>query len=454
MKNRNRFFALLLSLVMLVCACGAAAAEEEPAAPLMQSAAEAEEFVRLLLGDTPEVLDSAWRMTNQMRLSLALSGGMKAVAASLASLGKADRIGPAYEGTAGGYAAYFVPCRFAAMPVDLILVLEDGVISGLITGPYTGDREEDAASGAFDSVDLALPVPSMDAELPGTLTLPKGDGPFPAVVLVHGSGPNDRDETILSLKPFRDLAEGLAEKGVAVYRYDKRTYVLGAQMMENHQLTLVDETIEDAAAAVQLLALQPKIDPARIFVLGHSLGGNAVPAIDRALEALPVRACGYILMAASPRPMDTLMREQYDYLFSLMPSVPEDQRAERDRLFAELDKLKDPDALTEEDQIAGAYAPYWLWLMAYDALDEAGRITAPCLLLQGEEDYQVTMEDFRIWQEAFAAKENWRLVSYPGLTHPFTRGLKTEASAAYARAEKVDPQVIGDIADFVLGKTE
>ena len=137
-----------------------------------------------------------------------------------------------------------------------------------------------------------------------------------------------------------------------------------------------------------------------------------------------------------------------------MPSVPEDQRAERDRLFAELDKLKDPDALTEEDQIAGAYAPYWLWLMAYDALDEAGRITAPCLLLQGEEDYQVTMEDFRIWQEAFAAKENWRLVSYPGLTHPFTPGLKTEASAAYARAEKVDPQVIGDIADFVLGKTE
>ena len=111
----------------------------------------------------------------------------------------------------------------------------------------------------------------------------------------------------------------------------------------------------------------------------------------------------------------------------------------------------DPDALTEEDQIAGAYAPYWLWLMAYDALDEAGRITAPCLLLQGEEDYQVTMEDFRIWQEAFAAKENWRLVSYPGLTHPFTPGQKAEGSDVYSREAKVDSGVMDDIAAFVAG---
>ena len=292
-------------------------------------------------------------------------------------------------------------------------------------------------------------MPALNGELPGTLTLPKGDGPFPAVVLLQGSGPSDRDETIGQLKPFRDLAEGLAERGIAVYRFDKRTYVYGAELAARKDISLVDETIEDAVHAVQLLAGQETIDPERIYVLGHSLGGNAVPAIARELEKIHQAVSGFIMMAASPRPMEELMREQYDFLYSLLPQVTAEQQAEKDALFAELDRLRDLDSLTEDDMVAGVYSSYWKWLAKYDILQAAREIRQPVLLLQGEEDYQVTMTDFELWKEAVGQKENWRLISYPGLTHCFTAGQKSEGTAAYARPARVDERVLRDIEIFI-----
>ena len=202
--------------------------------------------------------------------------------------------------------------------------------------------------------------------------------------------------------------------------------------------------------AVQLLAQQDRIDPNRIYVLGHSLGGNAIPAVARELEKAPVKANGFIMMAASPRPLDVLMREQYDFLYSLMPEITAEQQAEKDAIFAELDKLRDLDSLTEDDTVAGVYSAYWKWLADYDILQAAEEITQPVLLLQGEEDYQATMEDFGIWKEAFDGKQNRQMISYPGLTHTFTPGQKTEGAAVYSRSEKMDPQVIQDIADFVV----
>ena len=332
--------------------------------------------------------------------------------------------------------------------MDLVLVLQDGAIAGLSTGTYSGSTEEETGSDIFDSIDLSLPVPGLGA-LPGTLTVPKGEGPFPVVILLQGSGPSDRDESIGSLKPFRDIAEGLAAQGIAVYRFDKRTYVYGDELAAKKNISLEDEYIEDAVNAVQLVAAQEKIDPARIFVLGHSLGGNAVPAVARELKQAPVNACGFIMMAASPRPLDILMREQYDFLYSLMTEVTEEQQAEKDAVFAELDRLQDLDALTEDDTVIGVYASYWKWLASYDILQAAAEITQPVLLLQGEEDYQVTMTDFEMWKEAVGGRENWTMISYPGLTHVFMPGEKSEGSAVYTRDGKVREDVIRDIADFV-----
>jgi len=431
----------LASLLLAGCALPRAAAEEPRA---ITSPQEAEAFVRTLFGEHPESLDGAWLLTEQMEKALQGMGGFAGAARSLAALGAAEQIGPAYAEKS----SFRVPCRFSAMPLDIVLTLSDGALAGLTTAFYTGSANE--AAGDFDSVDLSVPVPALNGELPGTLTLPRGEGPFPAVVLVHGSGPSDRDESVGNLYPFRDIAQGLAERGVAVFRYDKRTYVYGVQMAANRQATLMDETVDDAVAAVQTAAAQEKIDPSRIFVLGHSLGATAIPAIDGALQGAPVQARGYILMAPGARRLDVMMREQYDFLFSLMPEITEEAQAQKDQLFRELDRLEDLDALSESDLIAGAYAPYWQWLADYDMLKAAGEITIPCLLLQGEEDYQVTMEDYELWRQAVGGRENWTFIAYPGLTHPFVPGEKAEGANVYAKDEKVAPQVIGDIADFIL----
>ena len=174
-----------------------------------------------------------------------------------------------------------------------------------------------------------------------------------------------------------------------------------------------------------------------------------IPAVSRALEQEPVKACGFIMMAASPRPLDVLIREQYNFLYSLMPEITEEQQAERDLVFADLDRLEDLDSMTEDDTVIQIYSAYWKWLAAYDILQAAEEIAEPVLLLQGEEDYQVTLTDFNIWKDALGGKENWQMITYPGLTHLFMPGLKTEGSAAYEREARIDAQVLADIGGFV-----
>lgn len=435
---------LLLCATLFACLTGMAEEQKHISSPR-----DAEDFVRILLGDTPEALDGAYEMTVQMTLGVKISGGFPGLKKSLAALGEIQEIGSAFAADFAGKPAFHVPCRFSLIPVDFVLVLENSALAGLTTAEYTEQKEAaDENAANMREIDLALNAPGL-GELPGTLTLPEGDGPFPAVVLIHGSGVSNRDEAVLNVAPFRDLAEGLAEKGVAVYRFDKRTYVYGVQLASDTQFTLMDESVYDAVAAVQLLAGQPGIDPDRIFVLGHSLGGTAIPAIDQALKDAPVKARGYVLMAPGARPLDVMMREQYEFLYSLQPEITEEMQAQKDQLFRELDQLEHLDALSDTDRISNAYVPYWRWLAAYDVLGLAGEITVPCLLLQGEEDYQATMEDFALWKKAVEGHENWSFISYPDLVHVFITGKKTDGGQAYMKKEKMSPAVIRDIADFV-----
>ena len=283
--------------------------------------------------------------------------------------------------------------------------------------------------------------------LPATLTTPAGPGPFPVVVLVHGSGPNDRDETVGANKPFKDLAWGLASRGVAVLRYEKRTKQHGAKLATIRAFTVKDEVLDDVVAAVALLRKTEGIDAKRIFVLGHSLGGMLIPRIGR----LDPNIAGLIALAGATRPLEDVIPAQLAYIFSLDGSISTEEQKQIDDAKEQAAKVK---ALKTEDanstvSILGGPASYWLDLRGYDPPETGKGLKQPLLILQGERDYQVTMEDFKRWSTSLATKNNVTLKSYPALNHLFIAGTGQSTPSEYELAGHVDERVVDDIAAWI-----
>ena len=412
---------------------------------------DAKSYVEILcIGDADSLAEN-YTHTKELLDALKPSGGFAGLQSSLKSLGELQTVGEPIVSEMAGYTSYSVPCVFSLQKLNLVLNVDsEGQIAGIVTAAYEEGESDLSLPGGITETELSLPVEGREGwELPGTLTMPEGEGPFPVVILVHGSGPQDRDETIGVNKPFRDIAWGLAENGIAVYRYDKRTFVYGQEMAGDTGLTLDDETVLDVVKAIEILAGQEKIDRSRIYVVGHSLGGEALPRIHSTLKNQDDVA-GYIFLAAPARKMPDIMQEQYDLLYGMAPELTEEQKQEKLQIDAELDRLKDPDVLSDDEAVMGAYAAYWKDLDDYDQVEAAAMITQPCLVLQGEEDYQVTMEDYNIWKEAYGDKENWIFKTYQGLTHLFMEGKKENGPSDYQNKQTVDPLIIADIAAFIM----
>jgi dienelactone hydrolase len=279
--------------------------------------------------------------------------------------------------------------------------------------------------------------------LPGTLTLPAGKGPWPVLVLVHGSGPHDRDETIGPNAPFRDLAWSLAQRGVAVLRYEKRTKAHpGACAKAEATFTVWDETVLDAAAAAELLRGVKEVDPRRIFILGHSLGGYVLPRI----AAKAPFAAGFISLAGSTRPLEDILLEQMTFL-----GAPEDQIAQV-KLAAARVKALEPGKDPGGPLPLGIPAAYWLDLKGYDPAREAQALHQPLLILQGDRDYQVGAADLARWSKALEGRKNVRIRRFAGLNHLFMAGTGPASAADYLKAGHVDDAVVGEIAAWIQGR--
>lgn len=336
-----------------------------------------------------------------------------------------------------------------------ITVTADGKIGGLFFAPNPNPPGGMAAAplpdyiqpDKFTEMEIIVNAGS-EWELPGTLTLPKGNGPFPAVVLVHGSGPNDRDETIGPNKPFRDLAQGLASNGIAVLRYDKRTKVHGSKMMEAGMFTVQEETIDDALAAVELLRQTEQIDAQHIFVLGHSLGGLLAPHIAARDENI----AGIIVAAGSlAGELEDEMLRQMEYIASLDGEVTPEEQAQLDTMREGTETLHTltPESDHLETIILGAPAGYWLDLREYDPIATALAVTQPMLVLNGGRDYQSTMEGFTAWQTALADRPDTTFKAYPPLNHLFIAGEGQIKPEEYLTAGHVAAEVIADITDWI-----
>jgi len=283
-------------------------------------------------------------------------------------------------------------------------------------------------------------------QLPGTLTLPNGLGPFPAVVLVHDSGLNDHDESVGPNKMFKDLAWGLAGRGIAVLRYDKRTRTYGSDIMQLTDLTVKEEIVDDARAAANLLSSQPEIQGRRVCVLGHGLGGYVGPRI----AAGDATIAGLILLAGSTSPMEDLAVQQVRYLALKGKITPQGQEA-IERVEKEAAAIRNPDLKSGTTvTLLGIPMPstYFLDLRGYHPAEMAATLHIPIQVLQGNRDFQVPMTDFDGWRKFLANPTN-SLKVYPSLNHLFMPGSGSPSETEYFQPNHVPEEVIREIARFV-----
>jgi hypothetical protein len=294
-----------------------------------------------------------------------------------------------------------------------------------------------------------IPVGVGSPPLKGTLTLPAGKGPFPAVVLVSGSGPNDQNETVGPNHPFLDIALGLAGRGIASVRYDKRTLDY-SQSINPRTFTLTDEYVPDALAAIGLLKHEPLVDPHLIFVLGHSQGGTYAPLIaQRAPEV-----AGVIMLAASCEPLAQALVRQIRYLATLPGTIGANAQAEEPDIEAEAAEVGNA-ATLEKDKpgmvLMGGVGPaYYLSGLRYNEVATARSVPQPLLFLQGDRDYQVTVaQDLDVWLKGLKGRPGVTVVQFPKADHLFLDGSGPPTPADYEKPGHIDPKVIAAIAAWV-----
>ena len=290
--------------------------------------------------------------------------------------------------------------------------------------------------------------------LHGLLTLPDDTTkPVPAVVFVHGSGASNRDEKVGKLTPFKDLAEGLAAHGIASVRYDKRSFAYGRKMLKEKNITVKEETIEDAVRATQLLRKDGRIDRNRIFIVGHSMGAMLAPRID----AQGGNYCGLILMAGSPYKLEDIILRQNQQamggLNKLMQWIAAFQVKKLKKTFAGLYNLTDEEA--KKRKFAGGTTLYYFKEMGEHPAPGFLKLTRkPLLILQGEKDFQASAAvDFAGYQTLLEGHDNATFKLYPGLNHAFVPALSDDINKArkeYAEERHIGDEVIGDIARWIL----
>jgi len=298
-------------------------------------------------------------------------------------------------------------------------------------------------------------------ELHGKLTIPRNaDSTVPAVVLVHGSGAHDMDETIFDNKPFRDIAEYLSSNGIAVIRYNKRTLTYGQKLsqMEINDFTVFEETIEDAILATEILKADPRIDENRVYIIGHSLGGMLAPRIHE----MGGDYAGLIILAGSPRFLLDISRDQVTALASTIED--EDERAElleTHRLM--MDEFEMTLSMSDDEiqntvfEILGDMAFYWkdLYLNPIPASLENANV--PILVMQPDDDVQVLTDvDFALYKEVLAGRPDVTFKLYPGLNHLFMPSTGRDISEIfdeYRIKSSFDSFVLRDIVEWVFANS-
>ena len=292
------------------------------------------------------------------------------------------------------------------------------------------------AGAPYTAETVTVPTPA-GFTLGGTLTLPRNRaGRIPAVVTITGSGLEDRDEAIPGVngyRPFYQLADTLGRRGIAVLRLDDRGF--GASKGDAANATSRDFA-NDVRAALAYLRTRPEIDPARLFLVGHSEGGLIAPMVAASDPTLR----GIVLMAGTAEKGSTIIASQMRYAVDHNATIPDSLR---EKAYA---------AQMANVDSAGAHQPWMHEFLSYDPIPTARSVHVPVLILQGANDRQVTADQAAMLESAFKTGGNKDVTVhvFPGLNHLFLAD-PTGNPAGYGAlpSKQIGPEVMGAIADWI-----
>lgn len=316
----------------------------------------------------------------------------------------------------------------------------------------------------YKDEDVTFANASANITLAGTITIPPGKGPFPAAILICGSGPHDRDETLLGHRPFLVLSDYLTRKGIVVLRYDKRGV---AKSTGDYKTATTADFATDAEAAVAYLKTRPEVNPHEIGLIGHSEGGAIAPMV-----AAQDPSVAFVVMMAGPGVKgDELLVAQVEALAEANGASHE--QAEKDgaeerkvldavvqsKDSADLEKIlrEDLPAGTSVDalqaQMKALNSPWFRFFLQYDPAASLRKLTCPVLAINGEKDRQVPPDQNlpairKALQEG--GNKNFEVDELPGLNHLFQTA-KTGGVGEYATiSETIAPIALEKISTWIL----
>lgn len=351
------------------------------------------------------------------------------------------------------------------------------VLERVEEAPEVNRPQEPEPPYPYKAEDVRFENAGAGVTLAGTLTLPEGAGPFPAVVLISGSGPQDRDEALMGHRPFFVLADYLTRRGIAVLRFDDRG--VGASTGDFAAATSVDFA-GDARAGVAYLATRDEVDVGRIGLAGHSEGGLIAPMV-----AAEESGVAFIVLMAGPGLTGEEILYAQGALINRANGTPEEavgrNRAVQERLFAVLKEEADADTAGErlraimreqaealgaderaatgdteaaiEAQVRQLNSPWFRYFLTYNPAPTLARVSCPVLAINGEKDLQVpAQENLRAIEAALQAggNANYEVHELAGLNHLF-QPAETGSPTEYAGIEETfSPTAMALIADWIL----
>lgn len=329
-------------------------------------------------------------------------------------------------------------------------------------------KASDATPVAYREQEVTFGNRRTGVELAGILTVPRGPGPFPAVVLVAGSGPMNRDEEVFGHRPFAVLADHLARRGLVVLRYDKRG--VGKSTGDFAHATTQNFS-GDAISAWDFLAARPEVDAKRVGAIGHSEGGMIVPtlAANRPETAFIVMLAGVGMSGGDLELLQSLLLKKADgmdpdelafeeettrrWIAMVKTGDSDDQieQALRPRIKAAAKSGEDA-----ERAVARLHSPWWRFILTHSAIPDLEKVRCPAMALNGSKDLQVPpRENLVPIAQALARAGNTDFVirEMPGLNHLFQHAVTGSESEYAGSKEAISPQVVAMVGGWIVDRT-